>query len=158
MLARIADDQGRVQTIGGGMLVQTRDTHRIKREELKVVSKRAPTEKEIDDLLFAWLFAAHKVERDCLCGELAKQSGWGGANVARRFSEDWSIARATSASRISRASDRSFPFATASTKQRSKGLTAIIQPRVICATKKRSRAANDMIWAMVFTGVRHFKH
>jgi len=49
--------------ISGGMLVQTRDTHRLTREGLKIVTTRAPSDKEIDDLLFAWTVCKHTIER-----------------------------------------------------------------------------------------------
>jgi phosphoribosylaminoimidazolecarboxamide formyltransferase/IMP cyclohydrolase len=69
--------------ISGGMLVQTRDTHRLTRDDLKVVTKRAPTEREIDDLLFAWTVCKHTKSNAIVYARNGQAVGVGAGQMSR---------------------------------------------------------------------------
>jgi phosphoribosylaminoimidazolecarboxamide formyltransferase/IMP cyclohydrolase len=145
--------------ISGGMLVQTRDTHRIKREELKVVSKRAPTEKEIDDLLFAWTVCKHTKSNAIVYARDKQTVGVGAGQMSRVDSVKIGAMRAqlpVAGSVV--ASDAFFPFRDGIDEAAKQGITAIIQPGGSMRDEEAIAAANEHNLAMVFTGVRHFKH
>ncbi|HEY0347563.1 MAG TPA: bifunctional phosphoribosylaminoimidazolecarboxamide formyltransferase/IMP cyclohydrolase [Pyrinomonadaceae bacterium] len=145
--------------ISGGMLVQTRDTHRIKREELKVVSKRAPSEKEIDDLLFAWTVCKHTKSNAIVYAHDKQTVGVGAGQMSRVDSVKIGAMRAQLPLRGSVvASDAFFPFRDGIDEAAKQGITAIIQPGGSMRDEEAITAANEHDLAMVFTGVRHFKH
>ena len=145
--------------ISGGMLVQTRDMHRIKREALKVVSKRVPTEKEIDDLLFAWSVCKHTKSNAIVYARDKQTVGVGAGQMSRVDSVKLGAMRAqlpVAGSVI--ASDAFFPFRDGIDEAAQHGITAIIQPGGSMRDEEAIAAANEHNLAMVFTGVRHFKH
>jgi phosphoribosylaminoimidazolecarboxamide formyltransferase/IMP cyclohydrolase len=145
--------------ISGGMLVQTRDTHRIKREELKVVSKRAPSEKEIDDLLFAWTVCKHTKSNAIVYAHDKQTVGVGAGQMSRVDSVKIGAMRAQLPLRGSVvASDAFFPFRDGIDEAAKQGIIAIIQPGGSMRDEEAITAANEHNLAMVFTGVRHFKH
>ena len=145
--------------ISGGMLVQTCDTHRMKREELKVVSQRAPTEKELDDLLFAWTVCKHTKSNAIVYARDKQTVGVGAGQMSRVDSVKIGAMRAqlpVAGSVI--ASDAFFPFRDGIDEAAKQGITAIIQPGGSMRDEEAITAANEHDLAMVFTGVRHFKH
>lgn len=145
--------------VSGGILVQTRDTHRMKREELKVVSKRAPSEKEIDDLLFAWTVCKHTKSNAIVYARDKQTVGVGAGQMSRVDSVKIGAMRAqlpVAGSVI--ASDAFFPFRDGIDEAAKQGITAIIQPGGSMRDEEAITAANENDLAMVFTGVRHFKH
>ena len=145
--------------ISGGMLVQTRDTHRLKRDDLKVVTKRAPSEKEIDDLLFAWTVCKH-TKSNAIVYVLDRQTvGVGAGQMSRVDSVKLGAMRAqlpTTGSVL--ASDAFFPFRDGLDEAAKHGITAVIQPGGSVRDAEVIAAADEHGLAMVFTGVRHFKH
>lgn len=145
--------------ISGGMLVQTRDTHRIKREQLKVVSKRAPTENEINDLLFAWTVCKHTKSNAIVYARDKQTVGVGAGQMSRVDSVKIGAMRAQLPLRGSViASDAFFPFRDGIDEAAKHGITAIIQPGGSMRDEEAIKAADENDLAMVFTGVRHFKH
>jgi len=145
--------------IGGGMLVQTRDTHRIKCEELKVVSKRAPTEKEIDDLLFAWTVCKHTKSNAIVYARDKQTVGVGAGQMSRVDSVRIGAMRAQLPLRGSVvASDAFFPFPDGLETAAGHGVTAAIQPGGSVKDEAVIAAADRLGLAMVFTGIRHFRH
>ncbi|HBB94089.1 MAG TPA: bifunctional phosphoribosylaminoimidazolecarboxamide formyltransferase/inosine monophosphate cyclohydrolase [Blastocatellia bacterium] len=145
--------------ISGGMLVQTRDTHRMKREELKVASKRAPSDKEIDDLLFAWTVCKHTKSNAIVYVRDKQTVGVGAGQMSRVDSVKIGAMRAqlpVAGSVI--ASDAFFPFRDGIDEAAKQGITAIIQPGGSMRDEEAIMAANEHDLAMVFTGIRHFKH
>jgi len=145
--------------ISGGMLVQTRDTHRIEREALKVVSKRAPSEKELDDLLFAWTVCKHTKSNAIVYAHDKQTVGVGAGQMSRVDSVKIGAMRAQLPLRGSVvASDAFFPFRDGIDEAAKQGITAIIQPGGSMRDEEAITAANEHDLAMVFTGVRHFKH
>jgi phosphoribosylaminoimidazolecarboxamide formyltransferase/IMP cyclohydrolase len=145
--------------ISGGMLVQTPDTHRLTREDLKVVTQRAPSEKEIDDLLFAWTVCKH-TKSNAIVYALDRQTvGVGAGQMSRVDSVKIGAMRAqlpTAGSVL--ASDAFFPFRDGLDEAAKHGITAVIQPGGSVRDAEVIAAADEHGLAMVFTGVRHFKH
>jgi phosphoribosylaminoimidazolecarboxamide formyltransferase/IMP cyclohydrolase len=145
--------------ISGGMLVQTRDTHRLQRDDLKVVTKRAPSEKEIDDLLFAWTVCKHTKSNAIVYVRERQTVGVGAGQMSRVDSVKLGAMRAqlpTTGSVL--ASDAFFPFRDGLDEAAKHGITAVIQPGGSVRDAEVIAAADAHGLAMVFTGVRHFKH
>jgi len=145
--------------ISGGMLVQTRDAHRLKREELKVVTKRGPSEKEIEDLLFAWTVCKHTKSNAIVYGRDQQTVGVGAGQMSRVDSVKIGAMRAqlpTAGSVL--ASDAFFPFRDGLDEAAKHGITAVIQPGGSMRDAEVIATADEHGLAMVFTGVRHFKH
>ncbi|MGH9933418.1 MAG: bifunctional phosphoribosylaminoimidazolecarboxamide formyltransferase/IMP cyclohydrolase [Pyrinomonadaceae bacterium] len=145
--------------ISGGMLVQTRDTHQLKREDLKVVTKRAPSEKEIDDLLFAWTVCKHTKSNAIVYARAKQTVGVGAGQMSRVDSVKLGAMRAqlpTTGSVL--ASDAFFPFRDGLDEAAKHGITAVIQPGGSMRDAEVIAAADEHDLAMVFTGIRHFNH
>jgi phosphoribosylaminoimidazolecarboxamide formyltransferase / IMP cyclohydrolase len=145
--------------ISGGMLVQTRDTHRMKREALKIVTKRAPSDKEIEDLLFAWTVCKHTKSNAIVYVRDGQTVGVGAGQMSRVDSVKIGAMRAqlpTTGSVL--ASDAFFPFRDGLDEAAKHGITAVIQPGGSMRDAEVIAAADEHDLAMVFTGVRHFKH
>lgn len=145
--------------ISGGMLLQTRDTHRLTREGLKIVTKRTPTEKEIDDLLFAWTVCKHTKSNAIVYARDKQTVGVGAGQMSRVDSVKIGVMRAqlpVAGSVL--ASDAFFPFRDGIDEAVKGGITAVIQPGGSVRDDEVIAAANEHNLAMVFTGVRHFKH
>jgi len=145
--------------ISGGMLVQTRDTHRLKREDLKVVTRRAPSEKEIEDLLFAWTVCKHTKSNAIVYVRDRQTVGVGAGQMSRVDSVKLGAMRAQLPIEGSvLASDAFFPFRDGLDEAAKHGITAVIQPGGSMRDAEVIAAAAEHGLAMVFTGVRHFKH
>ena len=145
--------------ISGGMLVQTRDTHRLTREDLKVVSKRAPSEKETDDLLFAWTVCKHTKSNAIVYVRDRQTIGVGAGQMSRVDSVKIGAMRAQlPIAGTVLASDAFFPFRDGLDEAANHGITAVIQPGGSMRDAEVIAAADEHGLAMVFTGVRHFKH
>ena len=145
--------------ISGGMLVQTRDTHKLKREDLKVVTKREPTEEEIRDLLFAWTVCKHTKSNAIVYAREGQTIGVGAGQMSRVDSVKLGAMRAqlpTEGSLL--ASDAFFPFRDGLDEAAKHGITAVIQPGGSMRDAEVIAAADEHRLAMVFTGIRHFKH
>jgi phosphoribosylaminoimidazolecarboxamide formyltransferase/IMP cyclohydrolase len=147
------------KTITGGMLVQTRDTHRLKREDLKIVTRRAPTDEEVRALLFAWTVCKHTKSNAIVYARDGQVVGVGAGQMSRVDSVKIGATRAQLALEGSvLASDAFFPFRDGVDEAARHGITAIIQPGGSVRDQEVIDAANEYDLAMVFTGVRHFKH
>jgi phosphoribosylaminoimidazolecarboxamide formyltransferase/IMP cyclohydrolase len=145
--------------ISGGMLVQTRDTHRLKPEDLKVVTKRAPSEKEIEDLLFAWTVCKHTKSNAIVYAKNKQTVGVGAGQMSRVDSVKLAAMRAQlPIEGAVMASDAFFPFRDGLDEAAKKGIVAVIQPGGSLRDEEVIAAADEHGIAMVFTGVRHFKH
>ncbi len=147
------------KTITGGMLVQTRDTHRLSREDLKVVTERAPTEEELRALLFAWTVCKHTKSNAIIYARDGQTVGVGAGQMSRVDSVRIGAARAqlpVAGSVL--ASDAFFPFRDGIDEAARHGITAVIQPGGSVRDDETIAAANEHGLAMVFTSIRHFKH
>ncbi|MGF7059468.1 bifunctional phosphoribosylaminoimidazolecarboxamide formyltransferase/IMP cyclohydrolase [Brassicibacter mesophilus] len=142
----------------GGILVQDRDT-KLLNGEFKVVTKRKPTEDEINDLLFAWKVVKNTKSNAIV---LAKNSGTvavGPGQVSRIWALENALKQGgNSVNGSVMASDAYFPFPDCVEEAAKAGITAIIQPGGSIRDEESIEAADKYGIAMVFTGIRHFKH
>ncbi|MFC7499340.1 bifunctional phosphoribosylaminoimidazolecarboxamide formyltransferase/IMP cyclohydrolase [Enterovirga sp. GCM10030262] len=158
-----------LKSIAGGYLVQTRDNGHIGRDDLKVVTKRAPTDQEMADCLFAWTVAKHVKSNAIVYAKDGTTAGVGAGQMNRLESAriaawkardaaekaGWSEPR-TIGSAV--ASDAFFPFADGLLAAVEAGATAVIQPGGSIRDEEVIAAADEAGLAMVFTGMRHFRH
>jgi phosphoribosylaminoimidazolecarboxamide formyltransferase/IMP cyclohydrolase len=146
-------------TISGGMLVQTADDLKISKESLKVVTERGPSEAELRSLLFAWTVCKHTKSNAIIYAREGQTVGVGAGQMSRVDSVKIGAMRAQlplSGSVL--ASDAFFPFRDGLDEAAKHGITAVIQPGGSVRDEEVIQAANEHGLAMVFTGVRHFKH
>lgn len=157
------------RNVGGGILVQDRDNGYVADEDLNVVTKRAPTEAEMADLRMAWKVAKHVKSNAIIYVKDGSTAGVGAgqmsridsARIAARKAEDAQAAAGWEAPRTQGcacASDAFFPFADGMLAAAAAGATAIIQPGGSIRDDEVIKAADDNNIAMVFTGMRHFRH
>jgi len=148
--------------IGGGLLVQTADNHTVKRSELKVVSKRAPDPKELDDLYFAWTVAKYVKSNAIVYARDGRTIGVGAGQMSRVVSAKIAGLKAEEAGLTvpgsAMASDAFFPFRDGIDAAAAAGIRAVIQPGGSMRDKEVIAAADEHGMAMVFTSIRHFRH
>lgn len=145
--------------ITGGVLVQTRDVHQLTRDDLKVVTRRAPTDEEIRALLFAWTVCKHTKSNAIIYAHEGQTVGVGAGQMSRVDSVRLGAMRAQLPVQGSvLASDAFFPFRDGVDEAARHGITALIQPGGSVRDEEVIAAADEHGLAMVFTGVRHFKH
>jgi phosphoribosylaminoimidazolecarboxamide formyltransferase/IMP cyclohydrolase len=145
--------------IGGGVLVQTVDDHKLDPEQLKVVTTRKPSDEEIRALLFAWTVCKHTKSNAIVYARAGQTVGVGAGQMSRVDSVKIGAMRAqlpVAGSVL--ASDAFFPFRDGIDEAAKHGITAVIQPGGSVRDDEVIAAANEHGLAMVFTGVRHFKH
>jgi phosphoribosylaminoimidazolecarboxamide formyltransferase/IMP cyclohydrolase len=147
------------RTITGGILVQTRDTRRVSYGDLRTATKRAPSEEEARALLFAWTVCKHTKSNAIVYARDEQTIGVGAGQMSRVDSVRIGAARAQlPVERSVLASDAFFPFRDGVDEAARHGITAIIQPGGSVRDTEVIAAADEHNLAMVFTGVRHFKH
>jgi len=155
--------------IAGGLLVQDRDNGRVAREQLKCVTKRQPTERELADCLFAWTVAKHVKSNAIVYARDGATAGIGAGQMNRRDSARIAAAKAREAAEANGwpeprtvgsavASDAFFPFADGLLAAAEAGATAVIQPGGSIRDEEVIAAADEAGLAMLFTGMRHFRH
>ncbi len=151
-----------VKSIAGGLLVQTPDQADVEKMELRCVTKRQPTAQEMKDLLFAFRVAKHVksnaivfvkegATRAIGAGQMSRIDS---TRIAARKAEDAGLSLKGSAL----ASDAFFPFPDGLIAAAEAGATAIIQPGGAMKDEDVTKAADERGLAMVFTGIRHFRH
>ena len=155
--------------ITGGLLVQDRDKGMVDRDQLKCVTKRQPTEQEVRDCLFAWTVAKHVKSNAIVYAKDGVTAGIGAGQMNRRDSARIAAIRAREAAEANGwpeprtigsavASDAFFPFADGFLAAAEAGATAVIQPGGSIRDEEVIAAADDAGLAMLFTGMRHFRH
>lgn len=145
--------------VNGGLLVQDRDAHMLDRNACKVVTDRAPTEQEWTDMLFAWSVAKHVKSNAIVFAKDGTTMGVGAGQMNRVNSTRIAAhhgGEATQGSAV--ASDAFFPFRDGVDALADAGATAVIQPGGSIRDEEVIAAANEAGIAMIFTGIRHFKH
>jgi len=158
-----------MKTIAGGMLVQSRDNGRIGRDDLKLVTRRAPTEQELADCLFAWTVAKHVKSNAIVYAKDGSTAGVGAGQMNRLESARIAAWKARDAAEKAGwaeprtigsavASDAFFPFADGLLAAVEAGATAVIQPGGSIRDEEVIAAADEAGLAMLFTGMRHFRH
>jgi len=148
--------------VNGGLLVQDRDIHQISKSDLKVVSKRTPSESELRDLLFSWRVAQFVKSNAIVYGRDNRTIGVGAGQMSRVYSARIAGIKAADEKLEVRgsvmASDAFFPFRDGIDAAARAGITAVIQPGGSMRDQEVIDAADEAGMAMVFTGVRHFRH
>ena len=145
--------------ISGGMLVQTADDHKLNPLELKIVTTRHPTDEEVRALFFAWIVCKHTKSNAIVYARDGQTVGVGAGQMSRVDSVKIGAMRAQLPVNGSvLASDAFFPFRDGIDEAARHGITAVIQPGGSVRDEEVIAAANEHGLAMVFTGVRHFKH
>ncbi len=149
----------KAKTVLGGLLIQSLDTELISEKDLKIVSKRKPTAQEMDDLLFAWKVVKHTKSNGIAIAKDKCTTGVGPGQVSRIWALENAIRQG--GERIAgsvMASDAFFPFPDCVEAAHKAGITAIIQPGGSVRDQESIEAADRYGIAMIFTGMRHFKH
>jgi phosphoribosylaminoimidazolecarboxamide formyltransferase / IMP cyclohydrolase len=157
------------RSVGGGFLAQSRDAGRVVPEGLRVVTQRAPTAQEMEDLIFAFRVCKHVKSNAIIyakagatvgigAGQMsrvdsARIAAWKSAEAARASDSDTPLAQGSVV-----ASDAFFPFADGLEAAAAAGATAVIQPGGSMRDNEVIAAADAAGLAMVFTGMRHFRH
>ena len=145
--------------IRGGLLAQTADNHVMDPNDLKVVTKRAPSEKELIDLMFAWTVVKHTKSNAIVLAKDGATVGVGMGQTSRVDSGFMAVKRAGDRAKGAvMASDAFYPMPDGVEVGTDAGVTAIIQPGGSKGDEEAIAAADKAGAAMVFTGVRHFKH
>ncbi|MGH8084693.1 MAG: bifunctional phosphoribosylaminoimidazolecarboxamide formyltransferase/IMP cyclohydrolase [Lysobacter sp.] len=151
-----------VKRVGSGLLMQTSDNREVTREELKVVSKIAPTDAQLDDLLFAWRIAKFVKSNAIVYARDGRSIGIGAGQMSRVVSAKIAGLKAEEAGLVVpgsvMASDAFFPFRDGIDAAAAAGIKAVIQPGGSMRDNEVIAAADEHGLAMVFTGVRHFRH
>jgi phosphoribosylaminoimidazolecarboxamide formyltransferase/IMP cyclohydrolase len=157
------------KTVAGGLLVQTRDNGMIEDIDLRVVTKRAPTEQELIDLKFAYKVAKHVKSNAIVYAKDGQTAGIGAGQMSRIDSARIAGLKAEDAAKAmgwpepltkgsAVASEAFFPFADGLLSAIAAGATAVIQPGGSIRDEDVIAAADEHNVAMVFTGMRHFRH
>ncbi|NKC15678.1 MAG: bifunctional phosphoribosylaminoimidazolecarboxamide formyltransferase/IMP cyclohydrolase [Gammaproteobacteria bacterium] len=148
--------------VGGGLLVQQRDTGRLNADGLQVVTERSPSRTEIDDLLFAWKVVKFVKSNAIVYCKDGMTIGVGAGQMSRIYSARIAAIKARdeglSIAGSVLASDAFFPFRDGVDQAAAAGVSAIIQPGGSIRDEQTIAAANEHGLAMVFTGMRHFRH
>jgi phosphoribosylaminoimidazolecarboxamide formyltransferase/IMP cyclohydrolase len=148
-----------VKNVSGGLLMQDADTGHIAASELKAVTKRQPTAEEIASLLFAWRVCKHVKSNAILYAKDGQTLGVGAGQMSRVDSARFGAMKAVLPLKgCVAASDAFFPFADGLEEIAKVGATAIIQPGGSIRDEEVIAAADKLGMAMVFTGMRHFRH
>ncbi len=148
--------------VGSGLLLQSSDNRGMTRDELKVVSKLAPTDKQFTDLLFAWKVAKFVKSNAIVYAKDNRTIGVGAGQMSRVYSARIAGIKAADANLVVEgsvmASDAFFPFRDGIDAAAAAGIKAVIQPGGSMRDAEVIAAADEHGLAMVFTGVRHFRH
>ncbi|QND40355.1 bifunctional phosphoribosylaminoimidazolecarboxamide formyltransferase/IMP cyclohydrolase [Rhizobium leguminosarum bv. viciae] len=157
------------KTVSGGLLVQSRDNGMVEDLELKVVTKRAPTAQELDDMKFAFKVGKHVKSNAVVYAKDGQTAGIGAGQMSRVDSARIAALKAEEAAKAlglavpmthgsAVASEAFLPFADGLLSMIAAGATAVIQPGGSMRDQEVIDAANEHGVAMVFTGMRHFRH
>ncbi|MBI90349.1 MAG: bifunctional phosphoribosylaminoimidazolecarboxamide formyltransferase/inosine monophosphate cyclohydrolase [Gammaproteobacteria bacterium] len=148
--------------VNGGLLLQDRDIHDISKNDLKLVTKREPTEGEQRDLIFAWRIAQYVKSNAIVYCKNNQTIGIGAGQMSRVYSAKIAGIKATDENLTVKgsvmASDAFFPFRDGIDAAAKAGITAVIQPGGSLRDEEVISAADEADIAMVFTSIRHFRH
>jgi phosphoribosylaminoimidazolecarboxamide formyltransferase/IMP cyclohydrolase len=151
-----------IRSVPGGLLVQSKDTHRLSDENFTIVTRRRPSDEEIEAMRFTWKIVKHVKSNAIVYGLKDRTLAVGAGQMSRVDSSKIAVwkSRESKLSLVGSvvASDAFFPFADGLLEAVSAGATAVIQPGGSIRDEEVINAANENNIAMVFTGIRHFKH
>ena len=150
------------RSVSGGLLVQTRDAGAVKAQDMRTVTKRPPTLAELDDLIFAWRVCKYVKSNAIVAAKDKSIQGIGAGQMSRVMSSKIAAMKAEDAGLTlqgaSVASDAFFPFRDGLDVLAAYGIKAVIQPGGSRRDAEVIEAADEHGIAMVFTGMRHFRH
>ena len=153
-----------MKKVDGGVIVQQKDLELLVEEDLKVVTDRKPSEKEMEDLRFAWKLVKHVKSNGIALAKNGMSVGLGGGHTNRIWATNQAIEHGIEflgeegVKGSVLASDAFFPFDDCVKAAAAAGITAIIQPGGSIRDEDSIKACNEAGITMVFTGMRHFKH
>jgi phosphoribosylaminoimidazolecarboxamide formyltransferase / IMP cyclohydrolase len=151
-----------LKKVSGGLLVQEKDYGQVSSADLAIVSIRPPSERELRDMLFAWKVAKFVKSNAIVYARNGQTIGVGAGQMSRVYSAKIAGIKAADEGLIvagsAMASDAFFPFRDGIDSAAEAGITAIIQPGGSVRDAEVIAAANEHNIAMVFTGMRHFRH
>jgi len=154
--------QSDIKRVNGGILLQDRDQGMVGQDDLKVVTKRQPTEQELSDLLFCWKVAKYVKSNAIVYAKGDMTIGVGAGQMSRVYSAKIAGIKAADENLEVKgsvmASDAFFPFRDGIDAAAQAGITAVIQPGGSMRDEETIAAADEHEMAMVFTGMRHFNH
>ncbi len=159
----VTEPRRMVTRVAGGILVQSADTGTLTDEDIKVVSEREPTEEELTDMLFAFKVCKHVKSNAIVYAHNGSTYGIGAGQMNRRDSSRIAAMKMDEAGyekppHLVVGSDAFFPFADGLIAAAEAGVTAVIQPGGSIRDEEVIKAADDRGLAMIFTGMRHFRH
>jgi phosphoribosylaminoimidazolecarboxamide formyltransferase/IMP cyclohydrolase len=150
------------KSVAGGLLVQTRDDDEVRLQDMRVVTKRPPSQAEMDDLLFAWRVAKYVKSNAIVCVKATRTLGIGAGQMSRVVSSKIAAMKAKdeclSLEAASMASDAFLPFRDGLDVIAEFGIKSVIQPGGSKRDAEVIAAADEHGIAMLFTGTRHFRH
>ncbi len=156
---QISSSGSTLRNVRGGLLVQESDSRIVTSKDLKVVTHRVPTKEELDELLFAWKIVKHVKSNAIVLTKNHQSIGIGAGQMNRVGAAQIAIAQAgNEATGCVLASDAFFPMPDTLEAAAKAGIHAIIQPGGSIKDQLSIDVANEFGIAMVFTGVRHFRH
>ena len=151
-----------LKRVSGGLLVQDNDLGRVTTTDLKIVTKRSPTDQELADLMFAWTVVKYVKSNAIVYAKDKRTIGIGAGQMSRVYSARLAVMKAEDAGLEIKgsvmASDAFFPFRDGVDFAAKAGVTAVIQPGGSMRDEEVIMAADEHEIAMVFTGIRHFLH
>jgi phosphoribosylaminoimidazolecarboxamide formyltransferase/IMP cyclohydrolase len=165
-LPDVSEKRAMVIPVAGGFLLQDADTGHITKDDLKVVTVRKPNAKELEDMIFAFRVAKHVKSNAIVYAKDLATVGIGAGQMSRIDSSRIAAHKAAEAAKGGEtlakgsvvASDAFFPFADGLIAAAEAGVTAVIQPGGSVRDDEVIKAADERGLAMVFTGMRHFRH
>lgn len=147
-----------IRSVEGGFVVQEADMGKITAADLKVVTEKAPNPEEVKNLLFAWKIVKHVKSNAIVIAKDGVSIGVGAGQMNRVGSAEIALKDIEKSKGAVMASDAFFPFNDTVELAAARGITAIIQPGGSVRDQESIDACNKLGIAMVFTGIRHFKH
>nr|WP_240474021.1 hypothetical protein [Salinivibrio socompensis] len=148
--------------VNGGLLVQARDQGMVSLDDLRIVTERQPTDKELNDALFCWKVAKYVKSNAIVYAKDSMTIGVGAGQMSRVYSAKIAGIKAADenleVAGSVMASDAFFPFRDGIDAAADAGITCVIQPGGSMRDEEVIAAANEHGMAMVFTGMRHFRH
>lgn len=159
---KFAESRFEFRKVTGGVLYQEKDNRSLRKDELRVVTNRKPSDDEIEDLLFAFKIVKHTKSNAIVFVKNKRTLAIGGGQPSRIDSTKIAVAKArefgNSLEKSVAASDAFFPFPDGLIEIAKAGAAAVIQPGGSVKDEEVIKAADDLNIAMVFTGIRHFRH
>jgi phosphoribosylaminoimidazolecarboxamide formyltransferase/IMP cyclohydrolase len=158
-----------VRSVAGGLLVQTRDNAHVSKDNLKIVTKKKPTDAQVADMIFAFTVSKHVKSNTIVYAKNLTTAGIGAGQMSRVDSARIAAIKAKDAAKAAgwkepmtvgsaAASDAFFPFPDGLLAVAEAGATAVIQPGGSIRDDDVIKAADEAGLAMAFTGIRHFRH